>query len=78
MSFDFEKNHIEKYISLNKDLEPNTSKDKSAFKGYIDYVAVPNSKIIEDYKENIVLLFHELSDYLKQEEYQICLETPNC
>lgn len=44
----------------------------------IDYVVVSNSEDIEDYKENILLLFNKLSDYLKEEGYQIFLETPDC
>lgn len=71
LSFDFEKNHIEKYISLNKDLEPNTSKDKSAFNGYIDYVAVHEDfAMIVDWKTG---KYRPSADYAQLEIYAIWL-----
>lgn len=51
MTYDFDTNLIESYISLDKKLTPNKIKNKSAISGYIDYCAVQDDYgIIIDWK----------------------------
>ncbi len=71
MTYDFDKNHIEQYISLDNNLNVNTSKSNSCFSGYIDYYAIHDDfAIIVDWKTG---KFKENPNFEQLELYAIWL-----
>lgn len=71
MSYDFDNNHIEHYISLDKNLEPNTKKARSAISGYVDYFAIQDDfAMIVDWKTG---KYRKEPDFTQLELYAIWL-----
>ena len=71
MTYDFDVNSVESYISLDKNLIPTTTKHNSAIGGYVDYFAIHEDyAMVVDWKTGKL---RTMPDYSQLELYSVWL-----